>query len=78
MQQTKRKAASLKKKHVVIVGVGALGSASAQLLADAGVGKITLIDRDCVEPQNLERQRLYNLNDVCEAKATAAVKHLKK
>ena len=48
----------------MIVGCGALGCPSADLLARAGVGKITLIDRDLVEYSNLHRQTLF-----CDADA---------
>src|ERR1035437_2459531 len=46
--------------HVVIVGCGAMGAASASLLARAGIGTLTLIDRDFVEPSNLQRQVLFD------------------
>ncbi|QAV27104.1 thiamine biosynthesis protein MoeB [Neobacillus thermocopriae] len=46
-------------KHVLIVGVGALGSATAELLTRAGVGKLTIVDRDYVDWTNLQRQTLY-------------------
>lgn len=49
--------------HVAIVGCGALGAASASLLARAGVGTLTLIDRDFVEPSNLQRQMLFDEAD---------------
>ena len=45
--------------HAVIVGCGALGSVQAQLLARAGVGRLTVIDRDFVERSNLQRQILF-------------------
>lgn len=57
---------SLKQKHVLIVGVGALGSASAEALVRAGIGKLTLIDRDYVEWSNLQRQQLYTEQDAQE------------
>ncbi|CEA01504.1 Molybdopterin-synthase adenylyltransferase [Metalysinibacillus saudimassiliensis] len=53
----------LANKHVLIVGVGALGSAAAEALARAGVGTLTLIDRDFVEWSNLQRQQLYTEQD---------------
>lgn len=68
--------ATLRKKHVVIVGVGALGSVAAELLCRAGVGNITLIDRDYVEEHNLQGQSLYRENDVGKAKAVTAQYHL--
>lgn len=65
-------------RHAVIVGVGATGAATASLLARAGVGRLTLIDRDYVEPSNLQRQVLFDENDAreCLPKAEAARRHL--
>lgn len=64
--------------HVAIVGCGAMGAASASLLARAGVGTLTLIDRDFVEPSNLQRQVLYDEADARESlpKAEAARRHI--
>lgn len=64
--------------RVAVVGMGALGSVSAQLCARAGIGFLRLIDRDVVESSNLQRQVLYNEQDANEglAKATAAKKVL--
>ncbi len=45
--------------HVLIVGAGALGSVSAETLVRAGVGTVTIVDRDYVETSNLQRQQLY-------------------
>jgi molybdopterin-synthase adenylyltransferase len=60
--------------HVAIVGIGATGAATAALLARAGVGTLTLIDRDFVEPSNLQRQILFDEADARESlpKAEAA------
>jgi len=60
--------------RVAIVGCGATGAASANLLARAGVGEITLIDRDFVEESNLQRQVLFDEADALAAlpKAEAA------
>lgn len=49
--------------HVAILGVGALGSACAESLVRAGVGRLRLIDRDLVEWSNLHRQGLYTAAD---------------
>ncbi|RLG53707.1 MAG: hypothetical protein DRO00_03230 [Thermoproteota archaeon] len=54
----------VRKSSVAIIGCGALGSAAAQLLVRAGVGRIRVIDRDFVELSNLQRQILYNEEDV--------------
>ena len=60
--------------HVAIVGCGATGAAVAGLLARAGVGTLTLIDRDYVEWSNLQRQVLFEEEDAIDAlpKAEAA------
>ena len=52
--------------RVAIVGCGATGSALAGLLARAGVGTLRIIDRDYVEPSNLQRQALFDENDAAE------------
>lgn len=67
----------LGRSRALIVGCGALGCASADLLARAGVGSITLVDRDLVEPTNLQRQSLFDESDIGEPKATAAADRLR-
>jgi molybdopterin-synthase adenylyltransferase len=64
---------------VAIVGCGATGSALASLLARAGVGMLRIIDRDYVEPSNLQRQSLFDEADAAESlpKAVAAAKKIK-
>lgn len=68
----------LQQKHVLIVGVGALGSATAEALTRAGIGTLTLIDRDFVEWSNLQRQQLYTEQDAIDKlpKVIAAKKRL--
>ncbi|MFW5682583.1 MAG: HesA/MoeB/ThiF family protein, partial [Phycisphaeraceae bacterium] len=63
---------------VLIVGCGALGSVSAELLCRAGVGRLVLVDRDVVEPTNLQRQVLFDEADAAAAapKADAARRRL--
>jgi adenylyltransferase/sulfurtransferase len=60
--------------HAAVIGVGATGAATASLLARAGVGRLTLIDRDIVEPSNLQRQALFDEADAAASapKAEAA------
>jgi molybdopterin-synthase adenylyltransferase len=64
---------------VVIVGCGAIGAAAANLLTRAGVGKLRIIDRDFVEPSNLQRQTLFDEADALAAlpKAIAAERKLR-
>jgi adenylyltransferase/sulfurtransferase len=65
--------------RVAIVGCGATGSALAALLARAGVGGLRIIDRDFVEPSNLQRQNLFDESDAAETlpKAVAAAKKIR-
>ncbi len=64
--------------HVAIVGIGATGSHLAELLGRAGVGRLRLIDRDIVEPSNLQRQTLFTDRDARDVrpKAVAAAEAL--
>jgi molybdopterin/thiamine biosynthesis adenylyltransferase len=64
--------------HVAIAGCGALGSFHAAALARAGVGTLTIIDRDYIEPSNLHRQWLFEESDAAEAlpKAVAAERRI--
>jgi adenylyltransferase/sulfurtransferase len=64
--------------RVAIVGCGATGSALASLLARAGVGTLRIIDRDYVEPSNLQRQSLFDESDAAESlpKAVAAARKI--
>ncbi|HVT99632.1 MAG TPA: ThiF family adenylyltransferase, partial [Acidobacteriaceae bacterium] len=66
--------ARIERAHVALVGVGATGAAAAGLLARAGVGTLTLIDRDFVEESNLQRQVLFDEADARDSlpKAEAA------
>jgi adenylyltransferase/sulfurtransferase len=64
--------------RVAIVGCGATGSALAGLLARAGVGTLRIIDRDYVEPSNLQRQSLFDEQDAAESlpKAISAARKI--
>jgi molybdopterin/thiamine biosynthesis adenylyltransferase len=68
----------LLKSQVAIVGCGATGSALASLLARAGVGTLRIVDRDYVEPSNLQRQTLFDEADAAESlpKAIAACRKI--
>jgi adenylyltransferase/sulfurtransferase len=65
---------------VVVVGCGALGSALADTMARAGVGRLRIVDRDFVEAGNLQRQSLFDEEDAAAAlpKAVAAERRLRR
>jgi len=69
----------LNDSSVIIIGCGALGTTIANSLVRAGVGKVRLVDRDFIEYHNLQRQVLFDENDIREMlpKAIAAKRHLK-
>jgi len=69
----------LSSSRVAIVGCGATGSALSSLLARAGVGFLRIIDRDYVEPSNLQRQVLFDETDAAESlpKAVAAARKIR-
>ena len=66
--------------RVALIGAGALGSVAAEMLARAGVGFIRIVDRDFVEISNLQRQSLYDEDDVRQnlPKAAAAKTRLQR
>ena len=68
----------LRKSTVAIIGLGALGSCSAELLVRGGVGKLIIFDRDYVELSNLQRQHLFIKKDIGRCKADIVKKRLKK
>ena len=69
----------LRRARILIVGCGALGSAHAESLARAGVGHLRIVDRDFVEPSNLQRQTMFTESDAEKRlpKAIAAADHLR-
>lgn len=69
----------IRSKHVLMIGAGALGSSNGEILTRAGVGRLTIVDRDYVEASNLQRQQLYTEEDVelKLPKAVAAEKRLR-
>lgn len=64
--------------RALIVGCGALGTAHAESLARAGVGRLRVVDRDFVEPSNLQRQTMFTEQDARERlpKAVAVERHV--
>ncbi|MGL4753975.1 MAG: HesA/MoeB/ThiF family protein [Aeromonadaceae bacterium] len=66
----------LKRAHVLIVGLGGLGCAASQYLATSGVGRLTLLDGDRVEPSNLARQVLHSEASLGQYKVVSAARRL--
>ena len=66
--------------YAVVVGCGALGTVSSSYLTRAGIGHIRIIDRDFIEEGNLQRQILFDENDIAEGlpKAVAVQRKLRR
>lgn len=62
--------------HVLIIGLGGLGSPVAMYLAAAGVGRMTLVDDDKVELSNLQRQIVHAEQDIGRSKVASAADSL--
>ncbi|MTC25364.1 HesA/MoeB/ThiF family protein [Providencia alcalifaciens] len=67
----------LKDSKVLIVGLGGLGSPASLYLAGAGVGELWIADHDDLHISNLQRQVLYNTQDINQSKAQLAAARLK-
>jgi molybdopterin/thiamine biosynthesis adenylyltransferase len=63
---------SLLRSHVAIIGLGGLGGTVTEILARIGIGQLTLVDGDCFDESNLNRQLLSNLANVGKSKAQTA------
>jgi molybdopterin-synthase adenylyltransferase len=68
----------LKAAKVAVVGAGGIGSAVIPALAGAGVGQLTIIDDDAVEPGNLHRQPLFRERDAGYSKADLALQFVQR
>lgn len=66
----------LARSKVVVIGCGALGTTASNLLARAGIGNMVLVDRDIVELSNLQRQLIFDMDDLDRPKAMAAAEAL--
>lgn len=63
---------AIRAAHVVVCGAGGIGSPAIQYLTAAGIGKLTVIDRDVVELSNLQRQTIFMPTDIGSPKVEAA------
>ena len=66
----------LRRSHVLIVGLGGVGSATAEMLCRAGVGRLTLADGDIVEPGNRNRQLIALMSTEGQKKTEVLAKRL--
>lgn len=66
----------LHESHVLIIGLGGLGSPAAMYLASAGIGELTLVDDDDVELTNLQRQIVHRSQNIGEKKVESARNNL--
>lgn len=66
----------LSRSRLGILGIGALGSNLAAICARSGVGELILVDSDCVELSNLQRQMLFTEADIGHSKAITAADSL--
>src|SRR3954463_12128658 len=64
--------AVLAQAHVVLIGLGGIGSPALQYLAAAGIGNLVLVDDDVVEETNLQRQTIYREDEIGHRKAELA------
>lgn len=67
----------LENAKVCIVGLGALGSLTSELLARSGIRNLILIDRDYIEESNLQRQHFFTKKDINKPKAIVIEKYLR-
>lgn len=67
----------LMEAHVLIMGLGGLGSPVAMYLAAAGVGKLTLVDFDTVEITNLQRQIIHSTDSLGQSKVESAAQRMR-
>jgi adenylyltransferase/sulfurtransferase len=69
--------ARIREAQVTLVGCGALGSVLAETMTRAGVGALTVVDRDYLELSNLQRQSLFDEEDVARGLPKAAAAEAK-
>src|SRR5439155_5976801 len=69
--------ARIRAARVLVVGCGALGSSLAEMMARAGVGSLTVVDRDDLEESNLQRQSLFDEHDLAAGLPKAAAAEAK-
>lgn len=63
--------------HVLIVGLGGVGGMAAEMIARAGIGRLTIVDADIVQPSNINRQLVATATSVGQPKATVLAERLR-
>ena len=66
----------LRALHVLVVGLGGVGAYAAEMLCRAGIGEMTIVDADCVEETNLNRQLLALTTTIGRPKAEVMAERL--
>ena len=69
---------NLQNREVSIIGVGGIGCPLAQYLISCGIKNLNLFDDDIIQKNNLNRQTLFNINEINKKKTTVAKKKLLK
>ncbi len=67
----------LKSKHVLVLGLGGVGSYAAEMIARGGVGKLTVVDGDVINKSNINRQLLALTSTIGKSKAILMKERLK-
>lgn len=67
----------LHQKHILIVGLGGVGGYAAEMLARAGIGRMTIVDADIVQPSNINRQIVALHSTISRPKASALAERLR-
>ncbi|MGL4293476.1 MAG: tRNA threonylcarbamoyladenosine dehydratase [Bacteroidales bacterium] len=68
--------AHLRKAHVLIVGVGGVGAYAAEMICRAGIGNMTIVDGDTVNPSNINRQLIARHSTIGHKKVDILAKRL--
>ena len=67
----------LMRSHVLIVGLGGVGGMAAELIARAGIGRLTIVDADLVQPSNINRQIVATADSIGRPKAEVLAERLR-
>lgn len=63
--------------HVLVVGLGGVGGYAAELIARAGIGRMTIVDADTVQPSNINRQLVATTETIGQAKSAVLAERLR-